>query len=184
MMRHHVRRLHARFVKRTTAILVPEARPYAAPAKGLLITSALPSLWELGGAQTNTAPPPVASLVRCLWHRHEPQEPLRRTQNRSIPGCHLADSASLQGHCLELALVGVDTDEVVHELRSLGVNRLAKETGVSLARFARLITLVRDGLRLAFGHTFGQLIHVTPAPSAPCPPHQAHCFLLGSAPSA
>ena len=34
----------------------------------------------------------------------------------------------------------------MHELRSLGVNRLAKETGVSLARFARLITLVRDGL--------------------------------------
>ena len=42
---------------------------------------------------------------------------------------------------------GANEDEVVEALRRLGVNKLARETKVSLARFARLTTLIRDGLR-------------------------------------
>ena len=33
-----------------------------------------------------------SALVRELFHRHHPQEPLRPTANRSLPGAHLSPS--------------------------------------------------------------------------------------------
>ena len=143
-MRRFSRALHARYVRGTTRILAPEARSSAAPSHGLIlkVSPALTSLWEVGG---HSDAPPAPALVRALWHRHEPQEPLRSTRNRSLPGAHLAEDVALQGHCLGLALAGHHRGASVDALRELGVNRLARRTKVSLARFAHLIDLVRDG---------------------------------------
>jgi hypothetical protein len=117
------------------------------PARGVLLQTSplLPSLWALGGLATVYSP--AALLVRALWHRHEPQEPLRHTRNRSLPGAHLAEDLTLTGHCFGLAMAGASEAEAVVALRALGVSALAKRTKVSLARFARLVELTRDGLR-------------------------------------
>ena len=144
------RHLHARWVKHAHRALAVDspvlAEPAALPARGLLLQSSplLPALWALGGAQATTCP--AAKLVRALWHRHEPQEPLRYTRNRSLPGCHLANDPALQGHLFGLAVAGATDTECVVALKTLGVGPLARRTKVSLTRFARIAGFVRDGL--------------------------------------
>ena len=137
------RHLHARFAKHASHVLTPQFA--SLPARGLLIGASplLPALWALGGFAHSS---PAALLVRSLYHRHEPQEPLRRTRNRSLPGCHAAEDLRLQGHILGLAISGASEADAVNALRSSGLAPLARTTKVSLARFARLATLARAGL--------------------------------------
>ena len=47
---------------------------------------------------------PSCRLARALFHRVQPDEPLRPTTNRSLPAAHL--SPSLVAHVLALALRG------------------------------------------------------------------------------
>ena len=145
------RYLHARWVKHSHRVMSDQPstslpRVAGLPARGLLMQSSplLPALWALGNVQKDACP--AAQLVRALWHRHEPQEPLRCTRNRSLPGSLLAEDPELLGHVFGMALTGVSDAEGVQVLRSLGVGPLARRTKVSLSRFARLAGLVRDGL--------------------------------------
>lgn len=98
----------------------------------------LPSMWELGGT---AAAPPAAQLVRALWHRHEPQQPLHPTRNRSLAGYHLAEDASLLGHCFGLAVSGTSHAGVVSALQGHRYSRLARRSKVSLSRFAKIALL-------------------------------------------
>ena len=149
-MRLFCRRLHARHVKHASKLLAPTSNhinsPATLPARGLLLRSSpvLPALWAVGGLVPEAAP--AAQLVRALWHRHEPQEPLRYTRNRSLPGSHLAENPKLLGHLLGLALANKPTDDTVKSLQTLGVGPLSRRTKVSLSRFARIVDLSRDGL--------------------------------------
>ncbi len=93
---------------------------------------------------------PSCALSRDLFHRVHPDEPLRPTANQSLPAAHL--SASLTAHILGLAsaegsrsgsaasygaLRGATCSDT-----GLSVPKLARETGVSIARFERLIEQV------------------------------------------
>jgi hypothetical protein len=88
---------------------------------------------------------PVGALVRSLFHRNVREESLFSSTNRSLPAAHL--SASLTAHVVGIA----QTRRPAHEaLRSavcnesgLALPKLARETGVSIARFEKLIELVR-----------------------------------------
>lgn len=137
-----VRRLHPRFLKNTGAILSDDAASmHLSLAHGALLhaSPALPALWLAGAGASS---PPAAKLVRALFHRHEPQEPLRPTRNQSLPGCHVGADHRLQGMLLALALAG-STEEVVRQtLLSQGVDSLARRTKVSIARFVRLAMLL------------------------------------------
>ena len=77
------RRLHAAAAKGTATILAPGALRFS-PVHGLLCWGSpmLSALWEVGGDGDS---PAVARLTRALFHRHDPLEPLRITQNRSHP---------------------------------------------------------------------------------------------------
>jgi hypothetical protein len=109
----------------------------------LSVSPALPALWELGGL---THACPTATLVRSLWHRNEPQEPLRQTRNKSLPGAHLASSPKLQGHVFGLVLSGANSDAVEAALREQGIAQLARATKVSISRFVRVVELAQSGL--------------------------------------
>ena len=143
--RTHARFLHARWVRGTSSVLTASARARASPSQGLLlsVSPALPALWELGGL---THACPTATLVRSLWHRNEPQEPLRQTHNKSLPGAHLASSPKLQGHVFGLVLSGANSDAVEAALREQGIAQLARATKVSISRFVRVVELAQSGL--------------------------------------
>jgi len=93
---------------------------------------------------------PSCRLARALFHRVQPDEPLRPTTNRSLPAAHL--SPSLVAHVLALADAGGGADAATHSaLKSavcsdtgLALPALARETGVTIARFERLVEAVRD----------------------------------------
>jgi hypothetical protein len=99
---------------------------------------------------------PACRLVRSLFYRVEPDEPLRPTTNRSLPAAHL--SPSLAAHVLGLAEAG-GSDAATHAaLRAavcsetgLGLPALARETGVSIARFQRLAEAVREADQDGYG---------------------------------
>ena len=118
------------------------------PVTGALCwgSPALSALWHVGG---DASSPPVARLARALFHRHDPQEPLRLTANKSLPGCHLQDRPAWQGHLLGLACRGASTGEVREHCSRLGVAEVARETKVSLARFSALVRLLGDALQPA-----------------------------------
>lgn len=146
-------------------MLAPSARRHASPAQGLLLCTSpiLPALWELGNMTDSCA---TARLVRALWHRHEHQEPLKHTRNKSLPGAHLAFSTRLQGHLFGLALSASTSAQIEAVLRMHGVAELARETKVSIARFVRLCTLVRDGLSAESALTSGATSQWAAAPSS------------------
>ena len=146
-MRLARRRLHARSVKGCATILAPSALALS-PVQGALCwgSPALSAVWEVGG---DAASPPVARLARALFHRHDPQEPLRLTANKSLPGCHLQGRPAWQGHLLGLACRGASTIEVRDQCSRLGVADVARETKVSLRRFASLVRLLGDALQPA-----------------------------------
>ena len=90
---------------------------------------------------------PSGALCRDIFHRNHPEEPLRPTSNRSLPAAHL--SASLVADTLGLAWRRPGKSEVRDVLKratcsetGLQVPALARETGVSIARFERLIDQV------------------------------------------
>ena len=118
------------------------------PVTGALCwgSPALSALWHVGG---DASSPPVARLARALFHRHDPQEPLRLTANKSLPGCHLQGRPAWQGHLLGLACRGASTGEVREHCSRLGVAEVARETKVSLARFSALVRLLGDALQPA-----------------------------------
>ena len=118
------------------------------PVTGALCwgSPALSALWHIGG---DASSPPVARLARALFHRHDPQEPLRLTANKSLPGCHLQGRPAWQGHLLGLACRGASTGEVREHCSRLGVAEVARETKVSLARFSALVRLLGDALQPA-----------------------------------
>ena len=140
------RLLHSRYARDTTSILSTSALcKYGSPAHGLLlgVSPALPALWELGGMCAKQS---AALLTRQLWHRHEPQEPLRHTRNLSLPAAHLAANPSMQGVLFGLALSDAPLQVQKDVLRAKGVAALARKTKVSMARFLRLVDLIRAGL--------------------------------------
>ena len=118
------------------------------PVTGALCwgSPALSALWHVGGEASS---PPVARLARALFHRHDPQEPLRLTANKSLPGCHLQGRPAWQGHLLGLACRGASSGEVREHCSRLGVAEVARESKVSLARFAALVRLLGDALQPA-----------------------------------
>ena len=89
----------------------------------------------------------AGALIRELFHRNHPHEPLRPTANRSLPAAHLSASlcAAIAGLAWERpgdAAVNSGLREIVCSETGLGVPKLARETGVSIARFERLVELV------------------------------------------
>ena len=87
---------------------------------------------------------PSGSLTRELFHRNHPEEPLRPTANRSLPAAHL--SPSLCATVVGLAWNRPGAEGVHAALREatcsetgLTLPKLARETGVSIARFERLV---------------------------------------------
>lgn len=102
---------------------------------------------QADGAETVWAGSAAGALVRDLFYRTHPQEPLRPTANRSLPAAHL--SASLCATIAGLASERPGASAVNAALRGticsdtgLTVPRLAKDTGVSIARFERLVELI------------------------------------------
>ena len=145
----------------TMSVLRPEAR-HLSPAVGLALSSGgchlLSRLFDLepslaDGALIETAAgaarwkgTPVCRLARELFHRQHPAETLKITANRSLPAAHL--SPSLTAHVVGLANTASHAgDAAVHQaLRAatcsetgLSLPALARETGVSIARFERLV---------------------------------------------
>ena len=91
---------------------------------------------------------PIGRLARDLLHRNHAEEPLYPTTNRSLPAAHL--SASLCAHVGALASERISVGSVHGALSraicsdtGLTLPKLAKATGVSIARFERLVELVR-----------------------------------------
>ena len=138
------RRLHARHAKGVATAFSAD-QLHLCPVHGLLLygSKALGSLWAAGEADG----PSVARLARTLFNRHEPDEPLVPAQNRSHPAVFLGRSPELQGHCLGLALRGASDDEVRSVLYELGVDAVARESKVSLARFQRLVRLMSEAVQ-------------------------------------
>lgn len=84
------------------------------------------------------------TLLRECFHRNHPDEPLRPTTNRSLPAAHL--SASLAGHVLGLAWRRPSAELLSSSLRrarcsetGFDIPKLARETGVTIARFEKLV---------------------------------------------
>ncbi len=89
----------------------------------------------------------VGALLRDSFHRNMVEEPLRPTTNRSLPCAHL--SASLTGHVLGLAWRRPGSEAISKALRvatcsetGYDVPKLARKTGVTIARFERLVAQV------------------------------------------
>ena len=89
----------------------------------------------------------VGALLRDSFHRNHPDEPLRPTTNRSLPCAHL--SPSLIAHVLGLAWRRPGGEAIGKALRAatcsetgFDVPKLARTTGVTIARFERLVAQV------------------------------------------
>ena len=63
-------------------------------------------------------------------------------RNKSSPAVWL--TPALQGHALGLAQTDTTEAEVRSALIALGVAEIARETKVSIARFERLVALIRE----------------------------------------
>ena len=114
-----MRRLHARSVKGCATIMASNALALSlSPVQGALCwgSPALAAVWEVG---EDADSPPVARLARALFHRHDPQEPLRLTANKSLPGCHLPGRPAWQGHLLGLACRGASAEQHVESVATL-----------------------------------------------------------------
>ncbi len=91
---------------------------------------------------------PACSLTRALFHRVHADEPLRATTNRSLPAAHLSPTLIARvAHLGSQPLSDTATHAALRAGRcsetGLDVPALARETGVSIARFERLVDLVR-----------------------------------------
>ena len=152
-------------VRGTMSVVAPNAQ-HLSPAVGLALSAGgaqlIANLYELeprvpmatgtrgfsaDGVPVTFQGSPSGALCRDIFHRNHPEEPLRPTSNRSLPAAHL--SASLVADTLGLAWRRPGKSEVRDVLKratcsetGLQVPALARETGVSIARFERLIDQV------------------------------------------
>ena len=99
------------------------------------------------GAATVWRGSAVGNLARELYHRNHVDEPLRPTTNRSLAAAHL--SPSLTAAVAGLAWSRPGASAVHASLRAtmcsetgLSVSALARQTGVTIARFERLVEMV------------------------------------------
>ena len=137
--------LHARHAKGIACVFNTTGL-HLSPVIGLLLhnTRALDSLWAEGEADG----PPVARLARTLFNRHDPTEPLQPCRNKSQAAAHL--TPRLQGACLGLALRAPDASDATVRTSLIereGVDVLARQSKVSIARFERLVALVAEAAR-------------------------------------
>ena len=137
--------LHARHAKGIACVFNTTGL-HLSPVIGLLLhnTRALDSLWAEGEADG----PPVARLARALFNRHDPTEPLQPCRNKSQAAAHL--TPRLQGACLGLALRAPDASDATVRTSLIereGVDVLARQSKVSIARFERLVALVAEAAR-------------------------------------
>lgn len=150
MLRPH----HARG---TCAVLWPSMR-HLSPAIGLAFTGShlLGRLHELDPPSGDAAHSSASLLVTQLFHRNQREEPIFPTTNRSLAAAHL--SASLTAHIGGIATAGLGANAAHAALRratcsetGLTLPQLARETGVTIARFERLVEQVRaaDGTHVA-----------------------------------
>jgi len=138
-------RLAAAQCRDTLRILRPAA-VVLAPALGLLSGCGLP---RPGG--------PVVALARELFWEPRPGVATRVTRSRSKPAAHLdaADAGALLG----VALLGGPRNAIDAALRDRGITTNAvrgKPSGISFARFRRLVRLLRDTLRDPTTHALGR----------------------------
>lgn len=86
---------------------------------------------------------PTAQLAAALFHKHAPEEPPRASQLRSLPAAYL--DASMLGHFAGLAQRRASEVQIHAALREhCGIAELARESGVTIARFVRFGELVRS----------------------------------------
>ena len=100
------------------------------------------------GVVTRWRGSPTCALARSLFHRVHADEPLRATTNRSLPAAHLSPPLVARvAHLASQPLSDASTHAALRAGRcsetGLAVPALARETGVSIARFERLVELVR-----------------------------------------
>ena len=149
-------------VRGTMSVLRPEWR-HLSPAIGLVLGPAfVNNVFEAGAAEIGTLSPAVLkqkrAVVGCgpamrtlaveLFHRNHDEETLYPTRNQSLPAAHL--SASLTAHVAAIARAGLSGTNAHDALKGalcsatgLPLNKLARAVGVSIARFERLVELVR-----------------------------------------
>ncbi|KAL1522406.1 hypothetical protein AB1Y20_017396 [Prymnesium parvum] len=154
-------------VKGTMRMLTPQWWPLS-PAVGLALSAGgghlLSRLYELeprlllaegarchtaaGGAEARWRGSACCVLARELFHRNHAEEPLFPTSNQSLPAAHL--SASLHAAVGVFSVAGLSGQPLHEALRNvvcsntqLPLPQLARETGVSIARFERLVEQVR-----------------------------------------
>eukprot|EP00854_Cymbomonas_tetramitiformis_P006211 gene6211-7443_t len=145
--------------------LRPDAAAFS-PALGLLLHSSPVFLGNL--LQSSAAPPGgdgagplyrVGQLSRQLFYQRSAAEPATATRSRSNPASYL--TPELTAHLLGLALSDEPDGGIDDRLRFLGVecNRIGGvPTGVSLARFRRLIHGIRDAWAEAGGEVAAALL--------------------------
>jgi len=100
---------------------------------------------------------PVVALARELFWEPRPGVATRVTRSRSKPAAHLdaADAGALLG----VALLGGPRNAIDAALRDRGITTNAvrgKPSGISFARFRRLVRLLRDTLRDPTTHALGR----------------------------
>lgn len=143
--------LAAHDVRGCVRLFAPRYR-HLSPARGALLVAAPCALANLhacasvlDGANWRrlVSASPTAQLASSLFHRHAPDEPPRATQLRSLPAAYL--DARLIGHVAGLAARRATEHQIHDALRAhCSIAELARESGVTVARFVRLAELVRD----------------------------------------
>ena len=157
------RSLTAAQIRGTTALLRPEARGYA-PALGLLLFNNMPFVSNLrwatpatlgdGGGGGCDGLARACALAEELFFQRERDQPLALTRSRSRVGYYL--TPALLGHVIGLGALSpaLSDGELDNALRGLGVetNKIhGEKTGVSLARWRRIIRLSAPGPAPAAG---------------------------------
>ena len=169
-------------VKTTMTVLRPETY-HLSPCIGLALSaggsSFLSRLYELepktkvatgargqafDGVHTVWKGSPVGALARDLFHRNHPEEPMRPTTNRSLAAAHI--SSSLCAQIVGLAWSRPGSAAVHSALRAstcsdtgLQLPALARETGVTIARFERLVEQICDADDVAGDDPMASLPH-------------------------
>ena len=146
-------------VRGTLAVVRCEHRTIS-PAYGLLLHAApqpLNNAFDAAGVSASSLSA-GEELLRQLLHHSVWDEPLSVSRNRSNPAPFL--TPKLLGGMVGLALSKASEARVETTLRDLGVAQIARETGVTIARFARLVGLLQSSLQ---EHASGRSM-------LPCPP--------------
>ena len=149
-------RLSARDAKATATIL-RATHAHLSPTVGLLTRSASCWLANLHSLGHTPVAAPATLLARELFAAGPPGTfDMRVTRSRSHAAAHLTGSSA--GHILALGLKRVTSaDEVAITLRDrcrITTNKVDGEwTGVSLARYRRIVELISSGVDRTATHT-------------------------------